>query len=246
MQRKIYKAYFGCETTPLNRQGQFDIEVTLLVSLFTFNGVRNADGSYSAAPVWFTQVNDFPLYDTFWVFTEPSESGTSYDFSWTADNKDGTQTEYIVQVNMLEECNIVLGCSPGTINRPLSVLLWLTREGGWYYFPFNGKKSFEVKIPEAESYVSDDYITRNSSRRGVYNGETLSTGEIPEEALDLLQSLKESIQVYYVENFLIDTTQVYHPVNLMDGDFIKKKTGERRWDVKVKFLYGQERIIQVQ
>jgi hypothetical protein len=124
------------------------------------------------------------------------------------------------------------------------MLLWLTREGGWAYFPFNGKKSFEVKIPDADTYVSDDYVTLNSSRRGVFSGETLSTGDIPELALDLLQSLKESIQVYYVENPLQDGSQIYYPVILMDGDFIKRKTDERRWDVKVKFIYSQERIIQ--
>lgn len=244
MIRKVFKTYYGCETSAQIRQGQFTDEVTILTLSFAFNGVRNSDGTYSAAPAWFTQVDDFPLYDTFWVFTEPAESGTQYDFSWTANNKDNTQTEYIVSVIMLSYCDITLGCSPATTNKPLSFLLWLTREGGWAYFPFNGKKSFEVKIPDADTYVTDDYVTHNSQRRGVYNGETLSTGDIPELALDLLQSLKESIQVYYVENPLTDGSQIYYPINLMDGDFIKRKTGEKRWDVKVKFLYSQERIIQ--
>lgn len=245
MIRKIYKSYYRCSGGD-NVQGVFGSEVGIEALSFTFNGVRNSDGTYSSAPSWFMQINDFPLYDTFWIMSPPLEDDTVYNFSWTANNKDGSQTEWIVRLTMIDYCSIELGCSTPDVNHPLSMLLWLTREGGWTYFPFNGRKSFEVKIPEVDTYVSDEYITRGFQRRGVMNGETLSTGDIPELSLDLLQSLKESIQVYYVENPLVDGEQIYHEVNLMDGDFVKKKTGEKRWDVKVKFLYGAERIIQTQ
>lgn len=243
--RVIYKSYYRCANGDLI-QGVFGQEVEILTLNFTFNGVRNSDGTYSAAPVWFSQVNDFPLYDTYWLMTPPNEYSGEYNFSWTAANKDGSETEYIVRLTMLDYCNIPLGCDMGTTSKPVSILLWLTREGGWCYFPFNGKKSFEVKIPEAATYITTNYELRQTSRQGVYNGETLSTGDIPELALDLLQSLKESIQVYYVENYFEDGSQIYHPVIIQDGDFVKRKTDERRWDVKVKFIYATERQIQSQ
>jgi len=246
MVRILYKAYYGCAGLSLNRQGQFSKEITTLVNSFAFNGVRNANGTYSAAPSWFTQVNEFPLYDTWWILSEPVESNTQYDFSWTASNKDGTQTEYIVRLVMQAECSFPLGCSTPTRDKPLSVLLWLAREGAWCYFPFNGVKSIEVRIPDGKTYTTPDFVLRNTSRKGVYDGELLSTGDIPEIALELLQSLKESIQVYYVENYTTDGEQIYKPVMLLDGDFAKRKTTERRWDVKVKFIYAEERQIQSQ
>ena len=243
MVRKLYKSYYRCgvgETIV----GLFGVEVGIETLSYQYNGVRNSDGTYSAAPAWFGQVNGFPSYDTVWVMSPPAVENTTYDFSWTAQGKTGIYTEYIVRLTMLDYCSIELGCPTAGVNSPLTMLLWLTREGGWTYFPFNGRKSFEVKIPEADTYMDADYITRNYSRRGVANGETLSTGDIPELSLDLLQSLKESIQVFLVENPLVSGSQIYHEVNLLDGDFIKKKTGEKRWDVKVKFLYAQERVIQ--
>ena len=245
MVRKLYKSYYRCSAGDVV-QGVFGVEVGVQTLSFNFNGVRNSDGTYSAAPAWFTQVNDFPLYDTWWIMSPPAEDDTVYDFSWTAQGKTGIYTEYIVRLTMLDYCSIELGCDTPNANAPLTMLLWLTREGGWTYFPFNGRKSFEVKIPDADTYMDGNYITRNYSRRGVANGETLTTGDIPELSLDLLQSLKESIQVFFVENPLVNGSQIYHEVNLMDGDFIKKKTGEKRWDFKVKFLYAQERVIQNQ
>lgn len=248
MPRKVYKTYYRCSTQNTVIHGKFGDELKLLISTITFNGVLNrTDGTYSSAPVWFSHVEGLPVYDTTWSITPPSEEDTEYWFSWTSSNVDGTETEYIVRLVMLDYCELELGCDTGTTNKPLSVLLWLTREGGWCYFPFNGRKTFEVKIPDGKTYVSGEYVMRNTSRRGVYEGEILTTGPIPEMALDLLQSLKESVQVYFVENFLDATgEQIYHPVMLQDGDFTKRKTGDRRFDVTVKFLYAEERQIQTQ
>lgn len=243
--RKVYKRYYRCGTQDDTITGLFGEEIKLLINSFTFNGVRQSDGSYTSSPAWFSQVNSAPLYDTFWIMTPPNEENTQYDFSWTADMKDGSEVEYIVSLVMLDYCDLELGCYTSTTTRPLSVLSWLTREGGWCYFPFNGKKSFEVTIPDAETYQQGNYILRQTSRKGVYQGETLSTGSIPEMSLDLLQSLKESIQVYYVDNPTTDDP-IYYPVILQNGDFVKRKTDERRWDVNVKFIYAEERQIQTQ
>lgn len=245
--RKVIKQYYRCASQDSQIIGKFGGEIKSQIASLDFNGLRLNDGSYTTVPVWFGQVNGFPLYDTVWIMTPPSEENTEYSFSWTGILlSDGSEIEYIVKLSMINYCDITLGCDNSTDMKPVSVLLFLTREGGWYYFPFKGKKSFEVKIPDAQKYTTTNYTLRQTSRKGVYNGELLSTGDIPELALDLLQSLKESIQVYYIENYFEDGEQIYHPIILQDGDFSKRKTDEKRWDVKVRFLYAEERIIQTQ
>lgn len=246
MVRKTIKQYYRCDSQSNVIVGKFTDDINIGLTSLSFNGLRNTDGSYTGVPAWFYQYVGFPATDTFWVMTPPSESGTEYTFSWIGEDTLGNEIEYLVTLTMLTYCEIDLGCDNSTETKPVSVLLFLTREGGWCYFPFKGKKSFEVKIPDAKTYISSNYVLRQTSRAGVYSGETLSTGDIPEKALDLLQALKESIQVYYVENYFDDGYQVYKPVIIQDGDFVKRKTGEKRWDVKVKFLYGEERIIQTQ
>lgn len=246
MKRIIYKQYFRCSTQTDAIAGVFGSELKLVANTIVFNGLRNSDGTYSSVPSWFTQVNGFPLYDTYWIMTPPSESGTSYSFSWTVEYKDQTEAEILVNLAMLDYCETELGCNTPTERKPLTMLLWLNREGGYDYFPFNGRKSFTVTIPDAGKYVDSDYTQRNNERRGVYNGEILTTGNVPEIALDLLQSLKESIQVYLVENPLDTGEQIYHPVILQDGDFTKKKSGDKRFDLAVKLYYSTERQIQTQ
>lgn len=246
MKRIIYKQYFRCSNQNDPIAGLFGAELKLVAYTITFNGLRNSDGTYSSVPAWFTQVNGFPVYDTYWIMTPPSEMNTNYSFSWTVVYRDQTEAELLVNLSMLDYCETVLGCNTPTERKPLTMLLWLNREGGYSYFPFNGRKSFNVTIPDAGKYVDNNYTQRNNERRGVYNGEVLTTGDIPEIALDLLQSLKESIQVYLVENPLDAGEQIYHPVILQDGDFTKRKTGDKRFDVTVKLYYSTERQIQTQ
>lgn len=244
MVRRVYKQYYRCSSQTTAIVGEFGGEEKLLWNSITFNGLRTGAGTYTSAPAWFFQSNGFPLYDVFWVFTPPAESNSEYVFSWTSTNKDGTQTEYVVILSMIDYCEVDLGCRNETETKPLSVLHWLTREGGWCYFPFNGKKSFEVKIPEAEKYRTASNVMYQYSRDGVMRGEVLSTGSIPVEALDLLESLKTSIQVYYVDNYFDTDNQIVTPVMLLDGDFVKRETDDRRWIVNVRFVYSE--ILEIQ
>jgi hypothetical protein len=247
--RKIYKQYYrGNSCVGVNPLiiGLFGEEITIKTSAITFNGLRATDGTYSAAPAWFGQAVGYPYYDTYWVMTPPAETDTVYNFSWTIEDKGGNPTEYIVQLNMIDYCSIDLGCNPGTRSKPASMLLFLTREGGWTYFPFNGKKTFEVRIPDASTYKSSNFVLRATNREDVYDAATLTTGSLPELALDLLQSLRESIQVYEVENFATNGEQIYHPVMLNSGDFVKNRTDDRRFESSVTFIYATERVMQSQ
>lgn len=240
--RIYYRTYTFCYAANYIVYGSFGDELDLIVNSWTFNGILNDDLTYSAAPVWFISSTGYPLYSQRWKFTLQNEANTHYRFSYTANMKDGSSAEYIVELYMKASCEVTLGCTGDDV----TYLAWFTREGGRQYFPFTGKKSFTVTIPDADTYMTTDLVKVNSNRKDVYSGEILSTGNIPEVSLDLLQSLKEAIQVYYVENIFNDGFQHYTPVILQDGDFTKKKTGEKRWDVKLKFIYAAERQIQSQ
>lgn len=236
--RIFYKTYRRCDTSRV--LGEFERDrFRLFVNSFTFNGVLNTDGTYSTAPVWFGQVNSFPLHDTSWIITPPSETDTRYLFSWTSNNIDGTTDEYLVELLMVESC--VTELQVRDCNETL--IVWLNREGGWSQFYFTGKTTYNVTIPDGKTYTNTDFVQRYFDRSKVYTGELLTTGDVPESALDALESLKYSLQAYKVD--YSDALDVkYIPVILKDGDYTKRKTGEKIFDVSVNFIYAQEVVIQ--
>jgi hypothetical protein len=241
MPRIYYKTYYRCNTFADSKaiQAQFERDAIVHVDHFVFNGLLNDNGTYSTAPSWFNQVNEYPTYDTWWLFSPPAEENTSYKLSWTAYNKDGTTDEYIVELIMLDYCIVEIdNCGKS------KVLTWLNREGGWSYFSFSGVRTFEVKIPQGKTFQNADYIQRYHSRPDVYQGMQLTTGPIPEQALELLESLKYSVQAYMIEE---GTPQpVYIPIVIQDGDFTKRKTSDKRFDVTVKFIFAEQVQIQTQ
>lgn len=235
--KTIYKTYFRCDTSVI--LGNFEREIFLpQVDSFTFNGLVTPSG-YTTVPVWFSQVNDYPTQDTFWLMTPPND-GETYRFSWTANNTDGSETEYIVELVNLTACTTditVRNCNE-------TLLVWLNREGGWSYFYFTGKTTYDVTIPDGKTWINGNTI-RYFDRAKVYKGELLTTGSIPQDALDLMESLKYSVQVYKID--YSDSDFVKHiPVLVQDGDYTKRKTGEKIFDVAVKIIYADEIVIQGQ
>lgn len=224
-----------------NINGSYDTTVNTNIVGITFNGVLNDDGTYSTAPVWFTYGSTFTEF--YWQIVRPSGDTATYNFSFTFLYSDGSESQWLIKFFADETpIRVTLGC-----DSTVEYLYFLTREGGWQLMEFVGKKSITVTLPEARTYKNSKYTLYNNSRRNVYNGAILSTGSIPEEALELLQELKESIQVYYVDNYsLLGNQKILKAVILQDGDYVKFATGEKRWDVKVKFIYAQERKIQTQ
>lgn len=237
-----YKTYYRCGSQSDVTVGLFGAEVDILTTSYSFNGVLEDDGTYSSAPAWFNEFNFYPVGSCGWTIAPPNESDTTYKFSWDANYKDGSTVEYIVELVMLNYCSVSIDntlCSPDG----LKVLAWLNREGGWSYFTFNGKTTYSVRIPEGKTYQNSDYIQRYSERPDVYTAELVTTGDIPQIALDLLESLKTSIQAYIIEDW--DTSYpVYKPIQIQDGDFTKRKTGDKIFDVAVNFIYAEEKQIQ--
>lgn len=240
--RVYYKTYFKCGSQDDTIIGSFGNEVDILTTSYTFNGVLEDDGTYSSAPAWFNEFNFFPIGSCGWTVSPPNESGTTYKFSWTVEYQTGEEVEYIVELVMLAYCSVDID-GQGCNTDGLKVLSWLNREGGWSYFTFAGKTTYTTQIPDSKTYQSSEYVKYNSEKPDVYNAELVTTGSIPEIALELLDSLKTSIQAYYIDGW--DTAYtVYKPIIIQDGDFTKRKTGDRLFDVSVNFIYAEKVQIQ--
>lgn len=242
MPRIVYKTYYKCGSQDDAIVGLFGKEIDIKTNSYRFNGLLNSDGTYSSAPAWFFEYNFFPIGSCGWYFIPPNEANTFYRLSWTATNRDGTSTEYIVEIYMIDFCEVEINTPCGLADD--KYIVWLNREGGWSLFKFRGKTTFSIDIPEASTYKNNDYILRGLERKNVYRGELVTTGDIPEASLELLESLKISIQAYLLENFNTDYPVIQRPIFLQDGDFVKRKTGDKRFDVSVKFIYPDEFKIQ--
>lgn len=243
MARVNYKTYYRCPTESYSTVGEFGAEVDAQVVSYNYNGRLMPDGSYDLSVPWFFDFNAFPIGSCGWSFSPTGvAAGETYIFSFTTTNKDGSETEYLIKVVFVSYCAVEIdnsGC------KDAKAVTWLTREGGWANYTFTGKRTFEVTIPEAKTYKNADYIIRNNSRSGVYTGELVAAYVKTQAELDLIESLKYSVQAYAVTQS--DTgANVYTPILVQDGDFTKRKTGEKRWDVSVKFIYATELQIQSQ
>jgi hypothetical protein len=248
MPRKIYKTYIRC--SPFNSgtiTGEFGGEVLLNSTDFTSNGIVSGSG-YVAPPLGVGFVDSYPL-SVSWsisiVALYATYGESTVQLSGTFDYADGSETEYIIEVVLTSNCTETLNTCEANKGDAARVLVWLNREGGYSAFTFSGKTTFEVEIPEGIRFNRSDYITRWASRNGVYNAEIVTTGNIPKESLDLLASLKYSTQVYLIENVgTLQQTQI--PVLIEADDFVKRKTGDKLFDVSVKFIYAQELVMQSQ
>lgn len=243
MARVNYKTYYRCPDESYSTVGLFGSEIDAQVVSYNYNGRLMPDGSYDLSVPWFFDFNAFPIGSCGWSFSPTGvNAGETYIFSFTTTNKDGSETEYLVKVIITPNCKFVID---NFCNKDAKAVTWLTREGGWANYTFTGKRTFEVAIPEAKTYKNADYIIRNNSRSGVYTGELVAAYVKTQAELDLIESLKYSVQAYAVTQS--DTgANIYTPILVQDGDFTKRKTGEKRWDVSVKFIYATELQIQSQ
>ena len=232
---KKVKTYVKDSTDSGNIQGFFDDAIMQGSTASTFNGL-GIDGNYTSAPAWFTVFGNFPLSVGWNIDLDSADIGF-YSFSWTL-SYGATDVEYIVELNLQAYNQIDLPTNCNT-----KFLGWLTRQGGWAKFPFNGNTTFETEIPDAETYQTPQYLTAVSERRGVTDSEILTTGDIPQEALAYMESLKQTTQAY-IGNTLQDGTIEVIPVLIEAGTFTKRNTNDKFFDVSVRIIYATEITMQ--
>lgn len=236
----VYKTYYRCSTQDAQIVGVFGVEEQMQWASISFDQSYK-DGNPIPAPSWFSEVNFFPLGSVFWVMTPPNEENTAYTFSWNANDLGGNAIRYIVELVMLDYCSLDINTK--CIDSDSVFITWLRKQGGWEKFAFVGKMTYSVTIPEGLTYKNADKVLRYSQRNNIYRGQLVTTGDIPDWALDIMESLKTSIQAYVLDySNPVDVREI--PILIQDGDFTKRKTGEKIFDVSVNFIYAQEINVQ--
>lgn len=123
----------------------------------------------------------------------------------------------------------------------LTNIVWLNREGGYQNYIFRGVKTIEVKGGSGKAYKKD-FISKWSSREGVYNGKIVSTSNIEQSHVDYLDSLRYSIQAWEWD----DVAATFQEILIAPDDFTKYTTKQKLFDVSIRFIYAHELLIQTQ
>lgn len=196
----------------------------------------------SAYPDWFIPNEIGGGYINGWSFTMPL-----YAVDVDIDIRKTTYTPWGSSVSTWTvhiESNVTCGtieydaCCASACN-----IAWLTRQGGWQNYLFPGVKEFRVDVGDSKTFKQSDYVQKYSEISDVFNGKICSTGDIPKSHVDLLDSLQYSIQAYLWND---DTSNWDIPILIDKKSFVKYKTSDKFYDVKIRFIYATELPIQTQ
>lgn len=126
---------------------------------------------------------------------------------------------------------------------PLNVF-WLNPEGGFSSYVFNAKKIYGVDIGDSKTYKDADLITRYSNINNIYDTVIQASGFIDETHVDLLKSLRYSVQAWvYVYNNGLEDDEVKEIFNYTKSFELKRQgTGFYKYDFE--FSYSKELLTQ--
>lgn len=207
---------------------------TFVSESFPFAGA-NREG-LAALPAWFEFIDGaviiFQTY-TGYQFTAPPSVGT-YDIEF----KLYTGDLYYVRVNVVIGAYSLYANCCGDRN-----LVWLTIQGGWQNYIFTGIKTFQVEIGGSKQFKTSGLVQKHSQIEGVYTGEVISTGDIPKAHTDALDGLRYSVQAFLYN----DETEAWDIPILVDVEsFTKYKSNAKFYEVRLKFIYAEEILVQTQ
>lgn len=186
---------------------------------------------------WFTPVvNPFTLYMEGYTITAPAVGSYSVTFS---EYVGGNEVIWTIILNVLvDRYNVFQNCC-GDRN-----IAWLNIQGGWQNYIFTGIKNFQIEGGKDNQFKTSDYVAKYSEISGVYDGELLTTGDIPKSHVDVLDGLRaKSIQAFLFN----ETSQAWDiPILIDRGSYTKYKSRDKFFEVRVKFIYATEVLIQTQ
>lgn len=218
----IFKTYIDCNAGTYS----YTLPVTRLFTL-----TSNPYG-------WFDDITN-PLLGNLigWRFTAPLVAGT-YTVTFT-ELADGETINWEVQIIVSATCTTSTyeNCCANQYN-----LVWLNREGGYQNYIFTGVREFQVDIDDAKTFVTSDYIKKFSQVTGVYDAVIATTGDIPRSHVEMLASLQYAVQAWIYD----ETEQTYTEILLDKANFSKRKTTDKFFDVRVRFILAKELLIQSQ
>jgi len=228
---KVWREYFVCDTDSLFQIGMnfelyfehYYVVLTSAVSPFVPDTYR-LDGSFQS-------FNFFPEFGTV---------GTSYEavVAVYKNTPSGTKIgDFKIIVNVLEDCTNLYSncCTANSVN-----VQWVNQAGGMQNYYFNGVQTIEVSQENAKRFIDPNNIARYSERGQVYDGKIISTKKIPQSHVDLLDSLRYSIQAY------INVDDVLFPIIIDPESYTKYKSKDKVFDVFLKFIFADPVKIQTQ
>lgn len=208
---------------------------TFVSETFTLSGFNQ--GVEPAPPAWFAFVDGdvilgIQTYNGY-TFTAPASLGT-YDITFVS--FDGAP--FYVRINVVAEAYDIFQNCCGDRN-----IAWFNIQGGWQNYIFSGIKTFQVEVDGSKQFKTSDLVKKHSQIDGVYNGELISTGDIPKSHVDALDGLKYSIQAFLYN----DETEAWDiPILINKDSFTKYKSNDKFFEVRLKFIYAEEILIQTQ
>jgi hypothetical protein len=161
----------------------------------------------------------------------------------------GITDEFLVIINLLPD---YVNGLPNYDNECCSAIniIWVNREGGYENYIFTGRRQvYEVEPGEEEAYKTRGLVRKNSQIKDVYRAVICGTQEIPANHLIKLESLRNSIQAWLYDDSLpayANWNDRFIPIVIDRETFITRDTREKVIQRNIRFLIGQEVIIQTQ
>lgn len=210
-------------------EGQFISETFPVTRFFDL-------GANPAPPAWFEFTSGFLGNYTGYSLTAQSVSTTTIYFTELVG---GEIITWRIIINTIpEKQKLYENCCDKQRN-----LVWLNIQGGWQNYIFTGVKTIEVKLGSDSTFKTNELVKKLSQRKEVYNGEIITTGDIPKSHVDILDSLQYSIQAF----LLNEETNLWDiPIIVDSNSFTKYKSNDKLFEVKIRFIYAEEILIQTQ
>jgi len=189
-----------------------------------------------ALPGWITTTLSGGFIESIALNSSPS-SGT-YTFYFTL----GGSPSNIDAVLEMEVVVDTLVASLQTCNNSNAInIVWIPREGGRCSYIFDQRKNFGTVIGENKTYDNNGVI-KYTSRGKNFNTKTLFKTGITNNEVDLIESLRWSIQAWEYN----ETTEVSTPIIIDSKSFEKYNTKFKLNEISLNYRIAEYKIIQSQ
>lgn len=230
----------------------FNVTPGTLISENIVHALPLIQGANPSPPAWFEWVfstNVVFWNGTYWeiinafTFTAPQSPGQFIIyFQDPMEGRFGARTYKIVINVEVADFEVYENCCQ-TDQNPHRNIAWYNIQGGWQNYIFTGVKTFRVEVGDNSDFKTNDYVSKHQSIDGVFDGELITSGDIPKSHVDYINGLKYSIQVFL---FNTETNNWDIPILINPESFTKYKTRDKFFDVKLKFIYATEILVQSQ
>lgn len=205
-------------------------------------------GANPDPPAWFDWITIQPYIFTIltgFSFTAPAQVGTYEIHFYTLEGlfhyDSGDTLKIVINVGAQEFITVNNCCS--TEQNPHRNIAWFNIQGGWQNYIFTGVKTFRVEVGRNKQFKTNQYVIKHCQIEGVYDGEIITSGDIPKYHVDLLDNMRYSPQVFMFN----EETQLWDIPLLLDLEsFTKYKSRDKFFEVRLKFIYAEEILVQTQ